>query len=179
MWYQSILGLIDVIRWRRGIACDGCRRCSQTWRTSFSWSGEVHHGKPSTDEEGSAPQTQQLDRLWKAAEEWARDRKAFSWGSNGRLRMSGVSRSKLTQVIRPIWKVRSQSIESKDIKRCHLVLVRVPPLNSSVIYPRINSWHFDSYGRRKNNLVRAFPEGLEGWAPRSQCFYEDLSSWVK
>ena len=25
--------------------------------------GDVHHGKPSTDEEGSAPQTQQLDRL--------------------------------------------------------------------------------------------------------------------
>ena len=27
----------------------------------------VHHGKPSTNEEGSAPQTQQLDQLWNAA----------------------------------------------------------------------------------------------------------------
>ena len=33
---------------------------------SFFWSGDVHHGKPSTDEEGSAPQTQQLYRLWNA-----------------------------------------------------------------------------------------------------------------
>ena len=29
-------------------------------RESFLWSGDVHHGKPSTDEEGSAPQTQQF-----------------------------------------------------------------------------------------------------------------------
>ena len=34
---------------------------AQTWRKSFPRSGDVHHGKPSTDEEGSAPQTQQLD----------------------------------------------------------------------------------------------------------------------
>ena len=74
-----------------------------------------------------------------------------------------VSRSRLTQIVRPIWKVQSQSIESKDIKWCHLVLVRVPPLNLSVMYPWINSWHFDSCGRRKNNLVRAFPEGFECW----------------
>ena len=33
---------------------------------SFPWDGEILHGKPSTGEEGSAPQTQQLDRLWNA-----------------------------------------------------------------------------------------------------------------
>ena len=43
-------------------------------------------------------------------------------------RIFGVSRSRLTQIIRPIWKVQSQSIESKDIKWRHLVLVRVPAL---------------------------------------------------
>ena len=80
---------------------------------------------------------------------------------------------------RPIWKVQSQSIESKDIKWSHLVLVRVPPLNSSVMYPSINFWHFDSCGRRKNNLVRAFPEGLKRLASRYQCFYQDLCSWFK
>ena len=79
----------------------------------------------------------------------------------------------------PIWKVQSQSIESKNIKWSPLVLVRVPPLNSSVMYPRINSWDFDSCGRRKNNLVRDFREGLKGWAPRYQSFYEDLSSPLK
>ena len=63
MLHQSILGLVDVIRWRRGIACDCCRRYSQTWRKSFPWSGDVHHGKPSTDEERSALQTQQLDQI--------------------------------------------------------------------------------------------------------------------
>ena len=34
---------------------------------SFFLSGGVHHGKPSTNEEGSAPQTQQLDWLRNAA----------------------------------------------------------------------------------------------------------------
>ena len=29
-----------------------------------------------------------------------------------------------------------------------------------------------------SDLVRAFPEGLEGWAPRPQCSYEDLGSWL-
>ena len=47
--------------------CDCCWRYSQTWRKSFPWSGDVHHGKPSTDEKGSVPQTQQLDGLWNAA----------------------------------------------------------------------------------------------------------------
>ena len=80
--------VVDVIRQRRGITGDCCLRYSQTWRKSFPWSGDVHHGKPSIDEEGSAPQTQQLDRLWNAALEWAQDRKALSWGSSGRLRIS-------------------------------------------------------------------------------------------
>lgn len=141
MWYQSILGLVDVIRWRRGIACDCCRRCSQTWRTSFSWSGEVHHGKPSTDEEGSAPQTQQLDRLWNAAEEWGRNRKPLSWGSNGRLRMSGVSRSKLTQVIRPIlsWRIPDK-----------------PPRWKVVVESR----HQDSWPPEEKNSMRGQRRGL-------------------
>ena len=52
MLHQSILGLVDVIRWRRNIACDCCQRYLQTWRKSFPWSGDVHHGKPSIDEEG-------------------------------------------------------------------------------------------------------------------------------
>jgi len=39
-----------------------------------------------------------------------------------------------------------------------------------VMYPRINSSHFDSCRRRKNNLVRAFPEGLKGWAPQTPMF---------
>ena len=156
-----------------------CRRYLHTWRKSFSWSGDVHHGKPSTDEEGNAPQTQQLDQLWDAAWEGAQDRKALSWRSNSRLGIFGVSRSRLTLIIRPIWKEKSQSIETKDIKWRHLVLVRVPSLNSSVMHPRINSCHFDSCGRRKNNLVRTLPEGLEGLASRSQYFYQDLGSWHK
>ena len=92
----------------------------------------------------------------------------ISWGSNGRLRAFGVSRSRLTYITRPIWKVQSQSIESQDIKWRHLVLVRVPPLNSSVMHPWINFCHFDSCGRRKNNLIRAFPERIEElplWSP--------------
>ena len=81
----------------------------------------------------------------------------------GFLESAEVSSHRLTG---PFLKVQSQSTESKDIKWSHLVLVRVPPLNSSVMYPRINSWQFDSCGRRKNNLVRSFTEGLNGWAPR-------------
>ena len=50
----------------------------------------------------------------------------------------------------------------------------MPPLNSSVMYPQINSWHFDSCGRRKNNLVKAFPEGLKGWAPDPNVFMRTL-----
>ena len=64
----------------------------------------------------------------------------------------------------------SQSIEIKDIKWSHLVLFRMPPHNLSVMHPWINFWHFDSCGKRKNNLERDFPEGLEGWAPRFQYF---------
>ena len=64
----------------------------------------------------------------------------------------------------------SQSIQSKDIKWCHLVLVRVPPLNKNVMHPWINSWHFDSCGRRKNNLVRAFPDGLKRLPPDPNVF---------
>ena len=64
---QSFFGLLDVISLRRGITYDCCWRYSQTWRKSFLWSGDVYHGKPSTDEEGNAPQTQQLDWLWNGA----------------------------------------------------------------------------------------------------------------
>ena len=87
--------------------------------------------------------------------------------------------SRPTQIIRPIWKVKGESIEDKHIKWHCLVLVWVPLFNSSVVHPGINSWHLDSSGRRKNNLLRAFPEGLERLPPRSQCLYQDLSSWLK
>ena len=60
-----------------------------------------------------------------------------------------------------------------------LVLVRVPLFNSSVEHPGINSWHLDSCGRRKNNLIRAFPEGLERLASRPQSLYQDLVAWLK
>ena len=43
--YRSLLGLLDVIRLRRDITYDCCGRYSQTWRKSFPWSGNVHHGK--------------------------------------------------------------------------------------------------------------------------------------
>ena len=43
--YRSLLGLLDVIRLRRDITYDCCGRYSQTWRKSFPWSENVHHGK--------------------------------------------------------------------------------------------------------------------------------------
>ena len=179
MLHQSILGLLNVIRWRRGITYDCCQRNLQTWRksslecrcppredflplmkkgalcrpSSYTDCGMQHRSEPRTGRHCLEDQT--ADRIF------------------------GVRRSRLTQIIRPIGKVQSQSIESKDIKWSHLVLVRVPSLNSSVMYPRINSWHFDSCGRRKNNMVRALLEGLKGWAPRSLFLYEYLSSWLK
>ena len=62
MLYQSILGLLDVIRSRRGVTYDCCwRRNTQSWRKSFPWNTETHHGKLSTNEKGSAAQTQQSD----------------------------------------------------------------------------------------------------------------------
>ena len=67
--------------------------------------------------------------------------------------------------------------------------VRMPLFNWNVVHPWINSWHLDSWVRRKNNLERAFPEGLNRLptppphhrpapAPRSQCLYQDLGSWL-
>ena len=41
----------------------------------------------------------------------------------------------------------------------------MPLFNSSVVYPWISSWHLDSCERRKSNLLRAFPEGLERLPP--------------
>ena len=37
----------------------------------------------------------------------------------------------------------------------------MPLFNSSMVHPRVDSWHIDSCGRRNNNLVRDFPEGLK------------------
>ena len=43
--------------------------------------------------------------------------------------------------------------------------VRMPLFNLNMVHPWINSWHLDSCGKRKNNLVRAFPEGLKRLPP--------------
>ena len=49
----------------------------------FPWSRETHHVKPSTDEEGSSLQTQQLDLLWRLG---PTDRaEAWPWGATPRL----------------------------------------------------------------------------------------------
>ena len=49
---RSILGLLDVIRSRRGVTCDWCWwRYMQSWRKSFPWSRETHHVKPLIDDE--------------------------------------------------------------------------------------------------------------------------------
>ena len=63
---------------------------------SFPWSGDVHNETPFMDEEGSGPQTQQLDRLWNAAYKWAQDRKALSWADSGFLESAEVGSHRLS-----------------------------------------------------------------------------------
>ena len=48
------------------------------------------------------------------------------------------------------------------------------PLLTLVVHPWISSWHLDSCGGRKNNLVRAFPEGLKRWPPGPNVFIRTL-----
>ena len=79
----------------------------------------------------------------------------------------------------PIWKVQSESIDSKDTKWRHLVLVRVPPLKLECDAPTNQFLALWQLWEKKEELVRALPEGFEGLAPRSQCFFQDLSSWLK
>ena len=86
-----------VIRLRRGITYDCCWwRYSLNWRKSFPWSGETHHVKPTTDEEGSALQTQQLIPVVECSIRMSPGQEALSWRSNGRLGILGVIRSKPT-----------------------------------------------------------------------------------